>query len=993
MAVGLMAVISSPAQKITFSSPVSSCGTDAWYEKARKDTVFLKNENQRNELIRAKILQVQAGVTRLGIKPKTATSSFPTTYEVPVVFHILSENPDAITDAMVQAALDQLNDAFALKGSFSGDPLGVNTGIQFCLAKIAPDGGNTSGIHRIKTYFEGMDMDLETNRLSELSDWDHKDYINIWVVGNIRAENPVTYFECGKWNRIGVGGFAAPGFGLVVAGLAAPVLAHEMGHFLTLYHTFQGQNCLNNDCTKDGDMVCDTPPDRSINSSPCNSPENSCTTDTLSGFTKDMPDNISNFMDYGSPCPSIFTYGQAERMRAFLEIYNGGSLLKSNKCDPPCAGVQQAVFEYNANPYPKVGDLVTFNNLSPGNDSFEWLFNGALVATTKDLTYTFPTPGIYEITLRAYDPVKTCYASFSRKVNVNCGVEARFSPDKRKITHSGAIYSEPVTFTNYSYGGTSFQWYITDNTGNNFKPVSASKDWVYSFPNPGVYRIKLVATAGACIDESPIYTMNVLDARLDGGLYIYSANCYKNDSIRIEFAIYNNGYDTIPAGSPIRFYNKISGKSGGTRLLSDFLIPTDILGKCSSVFVHYVKASSNKQDTIMAVFDEANIFNESDELNNFSFRTRFQPKLTITPKDTIVNINTNLPVLVRNQSTDPSTNIFWSPASQVNCTSCLNPIVSVNDTMRLGVTVQSIYGCLDTISAYIKVNPIDVELKKMLANCYKPDSMIITTEINLLKGYRSLKFPVQIQYYNNDTIGNVGKLLGVGWIPVSTNFTSGSATVQHIIPQTQTGKIYAYINVAQTVFEPNLNNNVQAVSFTPFAINLPSSQVNLLRKEKIQLFIINDGDPYKSIRWVPAAGLSCDTCPNPILYSVTNRNFTITGTNQYYCSDTATLAVSVYYQSHLALPNTFSPNGDGLNDIFYVISGEKVTRVNQFQIFSRWGEKVFEISNVLPNDYGGGWNGMYKGKPAPAGTYVYVLILSLTDGTTETYRGNITLLR
>lgn len=991
--VSLIAAIPSYAQKNSTSSPVSSCGTDAWYEKARKDAAFLKNENQLNELIRNKIIQGQTAVKSLGIKAKGATSVFPSIYEVPVVFHILSENPDAITDAMVQAALNELNDAFAHQGAYSGDPMGVNTDIQFCLAKIAPDGGNTTGINRIKTYFEGMDMDLETYRLSELSDWDHKDYINIWVVGNIRAENAATYFDCGKWTRIGVGGFASPGFGLVVAGMAGPLLAHEMGHYLTLYHTFEGQNCFNNDCTRDGDRVCDTPPDRSINSSPCNSPENSCRTDTISGFTKDVPDNISNFMDYGSPCPSMFTYGQAERMRAFLEVYNGGSLLKSTKCDPPCVGAQQAAFEYNANPYPKVGDLVSFNNLTPGNDPFEWLINGVLVGTTKDLTYTFPSAGVYELTLRAYNPVMTCYTSFIRKVNVNCGVEARFSPDKRKITHSGSIYSEPVTFTNYTYGGTSYQWYVTDNTGNNFQPISTDKDWVYSFPKPGVYRVKLVATDGSCTDESPIYTANVFDARMDGALYIYSVNCYKNDSIRVVFAIANNGYDTIPAGSPIRFYDKVPGQSGATRLLPDFMLPNDILGKCGNVYTHYLKAVREKQDTVMAIFDEANAYDELDESNNVAYRIRFQQKLTITPTDTIVNINSSIPVLVRNQSTDPLASVIWTPATQVSCGSCLNPTVTINDTMRLGVRVQSIYGCVDTISAYIKVFPIDIELKKMIVNCYATDTMIVSSDINLLKGYRAIKYPVQMQYFDKDTTGGGANLIGVGWIPTSTNFSSGSATVQHLIPQTKTGKVVGYINLLQTVYEPNVSNNAQATSFTPFAINLSSNQVNLLRNEKVQLSVVNEGDKYKSIRWVPSAGLSCDTCWNPVLYTLSNRNYTITGTNQFYCSDTAALSVNVYYQSHLALPNTFSPNGDGVNDFFYVISGETVARVNQFQIFSRWGEKVFEINNVLPNDYAGGWNGMYKGKPAAAGTYVYVVILGLTDGTTETYRGNITLMR
>ena len=219
------------------------------------------------------------------------------------------------------------------------------------------------------------------------------------------------------------------------------------------------------------------------------------------------------------------------------------------------------------------------------------------------------------------------------------------------------------------------------------------------------------------------------------------------------------------------------------------------------------------------------------------------------------------------------------------------------------------------------------------------------------------------------------------------------ATIQHLIPQTRTGKLYSYLNSSQTVYEPNVSNNAIVTPFTPFSINTTNSQVNLLRNEQVQLFIINQGDAYKSIRWSPSGGLSCDTCWNPVLNTLSNRMYTITGTNQFYCVDTAILMVNVYYQSHIAMPNTFSPNGDGVNDYFYVISGVAVARVNQFQIFSRWGEKVFEISNVLPNDYVSGWNGMYKGRQAPAGTYVYVLILGLTDGTSETYRGNITLMR
>jgi hypothetical protein len=197
--------------------------------------------------------------------------------------------------------------------------------------------------------------------------------------------------------------------------------------------------------------------------------------------------------------------------------------------------------------------------------------------------------------------------------------------------------------------------------------------------------------------------------------------------------------------------------------------------------------------------------------------------------------------------------------------------------MRLGLTIQTIYGCVDTISAYIKVFPIDIELKKTVVNCYAKDTIIVSSDINLLNGYTSLKKPVQIQYFDNDSTGGVGKLIGVGWIPVTTPFPSGFATIQHVIAQTRTGKVVSYINVAQTVYEPDISNNATATPFTPFAIDMLSNQINLLRNEKLQLFVINQGDTYKSIRWSPSGGLSCDTCWNPVLYTLSNRNYTITG--------------------------------------------------------------------------------------------------------------------
>lgn len=86
------------------------------------------------------------------------------------------------------------------------------------------------------------------------------------------------------------------------------------------------------------------------------------------------------------------------------------------------------------------------------------------------------------------------------------------------------------------------------------------------------------------------------------------------------------------------------------------------------------------------------------------------------------------------------------------------------------------------------------------------------------------------------------------------------------------------------------------------------------------------------------------------------------------------------------LPNTFTPNGDGQNDVFKVYSN--VIQSMRLLIFNQWGEKIFETNNI-----NGSWNGMYKGKPEPIGVYVYAATMVLTDGTNVVKKGSFNLLR
>jgi len=86
------------------------------------------------------------------------------------------------------------------------------------------------------------------------------------------------------------------------------------------------------------------------------------------------------------------------------------------------------------------------------------------------------------------------------------------------------------------------------------------------------------------------------------------------------------------------------------------------------------------------------------------------------------------------------------------------------------------------------------------------------------------------------------------------------------------------------------------------------------------------------------------------------------------------------------IPNAFSPNGDGRNDVMQAY-GRNISSI-RFMVFNQWGEKIAESSN--PNNL---WDGKHKGKLQPSGVYMYVCELYTMDGTKVIRKGAINLIR
>lgn len=92
------------------------------------------------------------------------------------------------------------------------------------------------------------------------------------------------------------------------------------------------------------------------------------------------------------------------------------------------------------------------------------------------------------------------------------------------------------------------------------------------------------------------------------------------------------------------------------------------------------------------------------------------------------------------------------------------------------------------------------------------------------------------------------------------------------------------------------------------------------------------------------------------------------------------------------IPNAFSPNNDGLNDVFRV-RAEDVSFVKSFQVFNRWGQLVFQARNFSSTATDIGWNGEFNNQASPIGVYLYVAEMERANGVTEIWKGNVTLLR
>lgn len=334
-----------------------SCGTvDHIHHLDSVDPNY--KENRRN--IERFTEQYMDDLQRLGKSTASGREQAGDIITIPIVFHIF-HNGDAvgsgenISNTLIQAQLDQLNDDFRRTNSDSGNTpsdftgVAADTEIQFCLAEIKPDGTTTTGINRYNiSSYNGDEADCWVSsyigpKFVSPTIWDRNKYLNFYSVSKIQTT------QNGPCEG-GILGYAPyPGGGAStdavvclassMGSIATPNPAggaygkgrtgtHEVGHWLNLIHIWG-----DGDCSVD-DQVADTPVHGEDNGtgSPCTYPgPNTCG----AGTPGDLADMFQNYMDYSTDdCMNLFTAGQKTRMRAAIEASRPGLITSACGATP-----------------------------------------------------------------------------------------------------------------------------------------------------------------------------------------------------------------------------------------------------------------------------------------------------------------------------------------------------------------------------------------------------------------------------------------------------------------------------------------------------------------------------------------------------------------------------------------------------------------------------------------------------------------------------------
>lgn len=305
--------------------------------------------------------------------------------------------------------------------------------------------------------------------------------------------------------------------------------------------------------------------------------------------------------------------------------------------------------------------------------------------------------------------------------------------------------------------------------------------------------------------------------------------------------------------------------------------------------------------------------------------------------------------------------VEWSPSASLNANNVQNVIAKPDVTTRYIVKAYNYPQC----PIYDTVN---VTVKTILDARAYPDTNICIGDT------------VQLHAVAENTSNNITK---ISWM-ASPTLVNNTSTDPLAFPRNNT-TYYAVIDngKCQTQKLPVI------VNVKPLPTVKAGAEHIIIKGQEVP---IDASSPNQvNYVWSPDYKLSCTNCESPIASPEVDTFYTVTAVTEYGCKATDRLRIRVIEDcagKMVYVPNTFTPNGDGQNDVLKVF-GPGVASVKEIRIFNRWGQLVFETND--PSNIG--WDGTYKGQELNPGVFVYYMDVLCINGERTIKKGDITLLR
>ena len=643
-----------------------------------------------------------------------------------------------------------------------------------------------------------------------------------------------------------------------------------------------------------------------------------------------------------------------------------------------------------------IGTPISFFNTSTGAFlSAQWDFGDNTTSTAFAPTHAYTQTGTYTVRLIVTDPTG-CKDTLIRNAYIN------ITKPNASFTMSDTLAICPplnVQFTNTTIGASYYAW----NFGNGGTSSVPSPSNI--FTDPGIFNIVMVATdVNGCTDTA-FGMANILGYA--GGLSYtplegcapltvdFTATLTNVPSIVWDFSdgttVPANGSSTISHTytTPGAYIPKLILSDGaGCLNSSDGLDTIKVDGvlagfinspACINTPVLFTDTSYSFFSPVVSWLWNVNNGAVTGTANTISYQynnTGSYPVTLIATNangcsDTILkNITINpLPVISAGADTSVckgdaavltgtgGVSYTWAPAAAVSCPTCVTTSATPTATTTFVVTGTDANGCVNN-------DDVLVTIQTITTSAVDPGGAICDLETFHLRAFGAERYE---------------------WKPAASldnHLIANPIAVPHVTT--------VYTVLAWEGSCPPDSHKVEVVVWPLPNINAGQDEVIVAGSS---VMLNATGSNVSSFLWAPSATLSCETCSNPVASPLETTMYAVTATSSRGCINYDSVLVKVICdKSQLFIPNLFSPNGDGQNDVFYP-RGAGLRNITTFRVYNRWGEIVYDRSGIGLNDETVGWNGTHNGKELSPDVYVYVIDGICDSGEPISWKGDITLIR